>query len=365
MCAMTTLAGSRVVLVVTEDDEIARPATRVVAAAGLTPLGCAPDAAADRWRDAAAVLVGVDVLSAVLAIDPVRRAAVYVVAADDIPDPAWRGCVALGAVDALTLADSEEWLVDRLTLGFGDTHAGLTVRVLGSTGGCGASVTAAGLALASGANGAVVLDTDLCSGWIDLLLGLEPDGLGWGELSNLRGRVGGEALTASVPTRDGLSLIAMNRDRPQNELGPDAVRSAVLAASGLGALVVIDDHAATGLRATTAQLSDVTVLVTTSDLRGGLATRTMLDRLAGEPGAARAPATQPVIVAARTTRRAALPTRTFRELTERAAEVVWLREDPAIARRVTKGQVGLLSRARLVRDCARLLERCEDLAASR
>ena len=365
---MTTAPEQQYVLIVTADDEISRPAQRVVAAAGLTPVTCAAVAALSRWRDAAAVLVGVDALDALLKEDPVRRDAVYVVAAEHIPDAAWRECVALGAIDALSFAESEGWLVDRLTLGFGETNAGLTIRVIGSTGGCGASVTVAGLALASGDEGAVVLDTDLRSGWIDLLLGLEPDGLGWGELSNLRGRVSGDALTASIPTRDGISLISVNRDRPQDALPADAVRSAVLAASGLGSLVVVDDHAASGLRATTAQLSDITVLVTTSDLRGGLAARRALETARGEPVADRARDTRPshpVIVAARTPRGAALPTATFAELTDLADDTFWLREVPSISRRVSKGQVGLLSRERFVRDCGALLERCHDLAARR
>ena len=361
---MTTAANAQDVLVVTADEKIARPAQRVVAAAGLSPVLCAPAAAVARWREANAVLVGVDALHLVIKHDPLRRDAVYVVAAEEIPDGAWRDCVALGATDALTFAESEGWLVERLTLGLEETHAGMTIRVIGSTGGCGASVTAAGLALASGEAGAVVLDTDLRSGWIDLLLGLEPDGLGWAELSNLRGRVGGEALTDSIPTRDGISLIAVNRDRPPEELPADAVRSAALAASGLGSLVVIDDHPASGLHATTSQLSDITVLVTTSDLRGGLAARAALAAVRGDPRSDRA-GTRPVIVAARTSRGAALPTATFTELIDLADDTFWLREAPTISRRVSRGRVGLLSRERFVRDCAHLLDRCHDLVERR
>lgn len=361
---MTAPTAARDVLVVTADDDIARPAHRVVAAAGLNPITCAVPAAMLGWRDAAAVLVGVDALESLLRQDPVRRDAVYVVADQEIPDAAWRDCVALGAGDALTFAESAGWLVERLTVGFGQTRTGLTVRVLGAIGGCGTSVTAAGLALASGEEGAVLLDTDLRSGWTDLLLGLESDGLGWGELSNLRGRVGGAALTSSVPSRDGVSLIAANRDGPPDELPAEAVRAAALAASSLGSLVVIDEHIASGLGATTVQLSDVTVLVTTSDLRGGLAVRALLESVRGQAASERSRedrAAHPMIVAARTRRRAGLPTRTFAELTDLADDVFWLREVPAIDRRVCRGQSGLLPCERFVRDCAALLARCDDL----
>lgn len=362
---MTTATEAQDVLVVTEDDAIARPAQRVVAAAGLNPVRCAPAEAVTRWRDVDAVLLGVDCLDRLLQEDPLRRKDVYVVAADEIPHTAWRSCVALGVEDALTFAESEGWLVDRLTLGTGETRAGLTIRVIGATGGCGASVTAAGLALASGEQGAVVLDTDLCSGWIDLLLGLEPDGLGWGELSNLRGRVGGDALQTSIPSRGGISLIAAARDRPRQDLPAEALRSAVLAASGLGSLVVIDDHVSSGLRTSTAQLADITVLVTSSDLHGGLAARAALDAVRGAATTREARVARPILVAARTPRGAALPTKTFAELTEPAAGICWLREVPGVIRRVSRGRAGLTARDRFVRDCDVLLERCHALVGQR
>lgn len=329
---------------------------------------CSPAAAAGQWRSAVAVLVGVDALPDLVRLDPIRREAVYAVAAEEIPHAAWRDCVHLGVQDALSIADSEGWLVDRLALGSDDARLGSVLRIVGATGGCGASVAAAGIALASGDSGAVILDTDLRSGWIDLLLGLEPDGLGWSELSGLRGRVGGEALTASIPNRDGISLIAASRDRPQPSIPADAVRSAVLAASGLGALVLIDDHAGDAADSTDGQLSDLTILVTTSDLRGGLAARAALDALRGGASGDRnhqPRSTQPIVVAARTPRGAALSTELFAELTDGADDVVWLREVPGIDRRVTRGRPGLWARDRFVRDCGDLLSSCETLVGAR
>ncbi|WP_134322151.1 hypothetical protein [Cumulibacter soli] len=373
---MTTARELRDVLVVTTDDDITRRSQRVIAAAGMNPVVRAPAGAVSRWRESDAVLVGVDALDGVLREDPPRRDSVYVVATEEIPTGAWRDCVSLGVSDAVTFVESEGWLTERLTLRSTDSDAGLTVRVMGSTGGCGASVTAAGLALAGGDDGAVLLDTNLRSGWDDLLLGLDPDGLGWAELSNLRGRVSGQALTSSIPSRDGISLIAANREHPQRELPADALRSAVLAASGLGSLVIVDEHIASGLIDTAAQLSDVTVLVTVSDVRGGLATRAALEALRGEPagGASERSVPErgipgrsgaPIVVAARTVRGAALPDATFAELTDLADDVFWLRESSGIDRRVAKGRAGLVGSERFVMDCAALLQRCRDLVSAR
>lgn len=350
---MTTTETDRRVLLVTADRSLTQRGERIIAAARRTVVSCGSSTAAAHWASAEAVLVGVDQLEAMTKVDPPRRPNVFAIASSAVPDRAWRDCVALGVTDALVLDESEGWLVDRLTLSTADDASGFVVRVRGAAGGVGASTLAAGLALAAPEGPVVLVDTERGSGWLDLLLGIEMDGLGWAELTGLRGRVGGDALTASVPTRDGISLVMADRDGDPVDVGPEALRTAVLAGAGLGGLVVIDDVGGE-LSATAGRLADATVVVTSSDLRGGLAARRELEELtvANRPGEKPGP----IVVAARTRRRSALPTTAFRELVDLADGCFWISEIRSAGRRIGRGLPGLRERDRFVRDCRGLLE---------
>lgn len=351
---MTTEPLERTVLLVTADRALQQRGRRVIAAARHRIIECQPSRVAQHWGRADSVLVGIDALEELSRVDPRRRESVYVIAGDHVPDAAWRDCVGIGATDAVVLDEAEGWLVERLSLGHGGSAAGRIICVRGAAGGIGASYVAAGLALAAPECRPVVLvDTDLRSGWLDLLLGIEHDGLGWGELAGLRGRVGGEALTASVPSREGISLVAADRDTAVPSIGPDALRSTVLAGAALGGLVVIDDARADQLSHTAHQLCDQLVLVASTDLRGGLAARRAIDQIRSEDAG---PHSSAVVVAARTPRRGALATRTFRELVDQADHCFWLREAPTVDRRVGRGLPGLVPGDRFVRDCADLLD---------
>ena len=352
------------VLLITADPAILQRAQRVIAAARRTVLACPAADAVAGWADADAVLIGVDALDEVAKVDPHRRDRVFVIAVDRVPDAAWRLCVAIGACDALALDESEGWLVDRLALGPVDPATGHTVCIRGAVGGAGASVLTAGLAIAAIDEPIVVLDTDLRSSWIDLLLGVPVQGVGWSELAGLRGRVSGDALVDTVPRRDGIALVTADRDRPAPDLGAQALRSGVLAAASLGGTVLIDDCRDAVLSPAARQLSDVLLIVTTSDLRGGMAARRALDDLVDDDR--RAGTGGPVIVVARTPRRGALPTGTFGEFIDRADDCFWIRELTQVSQRVASGQPGLRPRERFVADCAQLLDlsRCAgELAA--
>lgn len=351
---MTTEPLERTVLLVTADRALQQRGRRIVAAARHRIIECPPSRAAQHWSRADTVLVGIDALGELSRIDPRRRDGVYVIAGDHMPESAWRECVSIGATDAVVLDEAEGWLVERLSLGHGGPASGRIICVRGAAGGIGASFVAAGLALAAPEDRPVVLvDTDLRSGWLDLLLGIEHDGLGWGELAGLRGRVGGEALAESVPSRGGISLVTADRDAAVPSVGPDALRSTVLAGAALGGVVVIDDGRLDQLSRTAHQLCDQLVLVTSSDLRGGLAARRAIDQARSEDAG---PHSSAILVAARTPRRGALATRTFRELVDQADHCFWLREAPAVDRRVGRGLPGLVPADRFVRDCADLLD---------
>ncbi|WP_106850510.1 septum site-determining protein Ssd [Blastococcus sp. Marseille-P5729] len=351
---MTTDPLERTVLLVTTDRALLQRGRRIAAAARHRLIECPPARALPQWARADAVLVGIDALGELTRLDPRRRDGVYVIAGDQVPDGAWRDCVAVGAADAVVLDEAEGWLVERLSLGHGPPASGRIICVRGAAGGVGASCLTAGLALAAPDDRpVVVVETDVHAGWLDLLLGIDQDGLGWGELTGLRGRVGGEALAASVPGCDGISLVTADRDAPAPVIGPDALRSTVLAGAALGGLVLIDDGGHGPLSRTAHQLCDQLILVTTSDLRGGLAVRRAVDLARAEDDGSRGAA---LLVAARTRGRGALPTRAFHELVGPVDHCFWLREAAAVDRRVGRGLPGLVPGDRFVRDCADLLE---------
>jgi len=106
---------------------------------------------------------------------------------------------------------------------------GRVIGVVGARGGVGASSLAAALAsrFARGQGSAALVDLDVSGGGIDVLLGIEAaDGLRWPDLSDARGEVSGDELTAVLPRWEGVTVLSADRARP----GPaaDDVVAAVL-----------------------------------------------------------------------------------------------------------------------------------------
>jgi len=133
---------------------------RLAAAAGTTP-DVAHDvpAALRGWLKAPLVLVGADLADDLARAAPSRREAVFVVLVGAVPDRAFQVALSLGAESVAELPRSEGWLVELLTDGVDTGPArGLTIGVIGGSGGSGATTFACALAqVAARAGPAVVL----------------------------------------------------------------------------------------------------------------------------------------------------------------------------------------------------------------
>jgi secretion/DNA translocation related CpaE-like protein len=205
--------------VVSADEHLLDDMLRVLAAAGTEPEVATGGSALRRaHREAALVLVGADVLEAAVVRALPRRPGVVVVATAELSPAEWATAVELGAERVALVPDDEGWLVSRAAAAVrSPVERGWLVAVGGSCGGAGASTLAAALALAAGRSGAeaLLVDADPWGGGLDLVLGAErAEGMRWPELSELRGRVAGDALMAALPEVGGVCLLATSRSTP-------------------------------------------------------------------------------------------------------------------------------------------------------
>jgi secretion/DNA translocation related CpaE-like protein len=203
-------------LLISGDELLVGDVLRLAAAAGVSVAVVAdPETGMREWGAAPAVLVGADQAAATAAACPPRREHVHVVASGSSPDPLFRSAVGIGAASVLELPAADGWLVELLT-DIGDEARGqaITVAVIGGSGGVGASVLAAALALTAGALGRVLLvDLDPQGPGLGRLIGLDVvGGVTWRELAGLHGRLGSRALRDSLPARDGVAVLGWPDD---------------------------------------------------------------------------------------------------------------------------------------------------------
>jgi secretion/DNA translocation related CpaE-like protein len=228
---------------VTDDEALLDELLRLAAAAGVTP-----DVARDGvgglrgWSAASLVLVGADQARAMARTSPPRREKVHVVAWGQVPDDLFRVAVAVGAESVAALPGSEAWLVEELTdLGDQRTGRGLTVGVVGGSGGVGATTFACALGQMAARSGqTVVIDLDPLGPGIDRVLGLEArDGVRWDELGQTTGRLSARSLRQALPRSGGLGVLTWNAG-PHGTLQAFAVREALSAAQRGHDTVVLD-----------------------------------------------------------------------------------------------------------------------------
>src|SRR5690242_16768819 len=134
-------------LIVTADETLLEELLRLAAAAGTTPeVAHDVPAALRAWLKAPLVMVGEDLACALARASPSRRDAVFVVLTAPAPDRALQVALSLGAESVADLPRSEGWLVERLTDVVDTAPArGLTVGVIGGSGGSGATTFACAL----------------------------------------------------------------------------------------------------------------------------------------------------------------------------------------------------------------------------
>lgn len=229
-------------LIVTRDQDLLDRLLRLAAAAGVEPEVVAdPSRALRAWATASVALVGLDALPGLLETGPPHRGAVHLIGVGPVPDRVFRSAVDLGAETVVELPRSEAWLIEVLGDAGEERVDGLTVGVLGGSGGSGATTFACALGLVAAASGpACVVDADPWGAGVDRVLGLDRvDGIRWDALERTTGRLGARALRDALPRRNGLGVLTWAPGR-RGSLQAFAARSA-LEAAGRGHQVVVVD----------------------------------------------------------------------------------------------------------------------------
>lgn len=278
MIAPSSPASAARPLIVTTDDALLDGLLRVLAAAGCEAQVATGGAPLRRGhREAPLVLLGADVLDSAAVRALPRRPGVVVAATEDLEPADWATTVELGAERVIRLPADEAWLLARAAGAARPPVArGPLIVVSGSCGGAGASTFATALALvAAEASAPLLVDADPCGGGLDLLLGAERcEGLRWPELTQLRGRVAGEALLAALPEARGVHVLSADRTTPAT-IPEEALLAAVDAARREGRPVVVDLPRAGGPGEAVLGDADLGLLVVPARLRSVSAARVL------------------------------------------------------------------------------------------
>ncbi|MGL5811119.1 MAG: septum site-determining protein Ssd [Nocardioides sp.] len=272
-------------LFVTTDEALIEELSRLAAAADVVPEVVGDTTSALRsWSTAPLVLVGVDIASELARTGPPRRDRVLLVAIGQVPDLTFRTAMELGAEDVSSLPRSDAWLVETMTdLYEAQAGNGVTVGVVGGSGGAGATTFACALGqlAATRHGGSLVIDTDPLGPGIDRVLGLESkEGIRWDALQRTTGRLSARSLREAVPSVDGVGALTWSPG-PQGSLQAFAVREAVSAAAR-GHRTVILDLARHGdpLIEELATRCDRVVVLVKPDLTGVASALRVCDRMA-------------------------------------------------------------------------------------
>jgi secretion/DNA translocation related CpaE-like protein len=230
-------------LLISADPLLVADVQRLSAAAGVLPDVVADPAQALRWWTAApVVLVGPDAAGVLASSSPPRRPRVFVLARSPVGDGLFRDALGVGAETVAGLPESETWLVELLTdVGDGGAAPGVTIGVLGGSGGAGATVFAAALAqVAADVGPTLLVDADPIGAGIDRVLGLEStDGIRWDSMLQTTGRLSSRSLREALPRAGDLAVLSWPPDRPAS-LQAFAMRE-VLSAGRRGFEVVVLD----------------------------------------------------------------------------------------------------------------------------
>ena len=156
------------------------------------------------------VLVGADLVPALVELAPPRRPGVQVVAWSPVPTGSFRDALLVGAERVVELPVGAELIAELLTdleeVGRGE---GVLVGVVGGSGGAGATTLACGLGQVAAARGpTLVVDLDPLGPGCDRVLALDDaPGVRWDSLGTASGRLSGRSLREAVPRRDGLGVL--------------------------------------------------------------------------------------------------------------------------------------------------------------
>jgi secretion/DNA translocation related CpaE-like protein len=281
--------GQTTVVAAIADPELLDQVLSVTAVVGVEPLVLSdPGHLRPHWASASMLLLGVDQAARVAAMGLPRRAEVYLVAGEKASAAqAQQWSIRLGA-PLVPLPASAGWLSEALAdvSGTGRVTGSLLLCVVGGSGGVGASTLAAGLAYvaARASQRTMLIDADIHSGGLDLLLGAErTSGWRWPRLASARGHLGD--LTGQLPAVEGVDLLSMARGEltPGWELRAEQLKSVLLSALRSHEITVVDMPRALGAAAWEAlRRAQLTVLLVRDDVRGIAAGREVVRELGGE-----------------------------------------------------------------------------------
>ena len=270
-------------LLVSADPLLVADVQRLCAAAGVVAEVVRDPAHAIRmWSSAPVVLVGADVASALAAASPPRRQRVHVLGRSPVGDTMFRDALGVGAETVAGLPASETWLVELLTdVGDGGAAPGVTIGVIGGSGGAGATVFAAAMAQMASQDGRTLLvDADPIGAGVDRVLGLEnSDGIRWDSMLQTTGRLSSRSLREALPRSGQLSVLTWPTDRPAS-LQAFAMREVLSAGRrGFDAVVVDLPRHRDAVVDETISRCDHVVLVSTLTVPGVTAAARVAHRL--------------------------------------------------------------------------------------
>lgn len=321
------------VVVWARSESVRAELVRLAAAAHVDPVMPDDLVALRRWWPRAGLLLLDEDGARQMGSTPSRRDGVLLVATHD-GRAAYAAAVAVGAQTVVRLPDDRRRLLDAMTAALQGVPRAVTAAVVAAHGGAGASVLLAAVARQAAAGGlsVVAVDADPLGGDLDLLLEMADEpGLRWTDLASAQGQLPAAAVAASLPSVDGVHLLAPGP--VVQPVGVDAVASVVAALGRAFDLVLID--VPRWLPASVGPALDAAghvLLATTVDPRGLASARRTVVRLRREPGA--------VHVVARASRGAAVDA----EHVERALGAPLLchvRDDPRTRADLERGDLRL------------------------
>lgn len=277
-------------LLLTADSDLLDDLLGLAAAVGVAvDVAVEPSSCRPQWSSAPLVLVGAELVDALIDARPPGRPGVLVVAREGplggLRAPALRA----GAEEVVALTDDEALLLDRLADAAEPASRAHVIAVLSGRGGAGGSVLAAALALTAAVDRpSWLIDLDPLGGGADVGLGAElTRGARWVDLGVLAGRLSPDALREAVPEVLGVAVVAAGPDSAEPAAG--AVR-AVLGAAVRGPGVVVLDlpRHRTAARDEAVAVADELLVVVPAELRALVATRLLLDGLGPTPAVVRA-----------------------------------------------------------------------------
>lgn len=234
-------------LILSRDHDLLEELARLSAAAGASPQ-VAPDLAdaLRLWGHAGLVLLGADLVAELAALQPPRRDGVHIVSWGPVGHEMFRLALEIGAHDVSELPRSDAWVIEMLA-GLEATAAGLTIGVVGGSGGAGATTFACALARTAAARSpSLVIDTDPLGPGLDRVLGYDRlEGVRWDALQQTTGRLSATSLREALPRREGLGALSWGTGpgsavAPHSSLQAFAVREALAAGQRGHDVVVVD-----------------------------------------------------------------------------------------------------------------------------